>query len=244
MAQRDPNLMDSIGRNCVSNASPLPIAIPERIARPAPGWPAHHSFVTGCRDQNSLRRSSLRAARRVATCARNLARHGRSGDARRPVRCSARRTRNSRALLRRVGAIWHASGRSERSFWPSVLRQLVEWLGRDNHRAALRFIDLAPGGTAWFRRWFGCRCAVDVDVLMGLIERDALIAVNAWCRQQPAALAERLRLKLKPCPDVDDKPPASHRDRGVLIVDRVVMTLASDVHGGTSHVHDRTNAHD
>ena len=140
--------------------------------------------------------------------------------------------------LRRIGAIWHA--RTIRKIILSErLRELIERLGRDNHRAALRFIELAPEDDGE-----GDGDAVDVDALMGLIERDSLIAVNAWCRQQPAALGERLRLKLRPCPDVDDEPPASHRDRGVMIVDRVVMTLAVDLHGETSHVHDRANAHD
>ena len=41
------------------------------------------------------------------------------------------------------------------------------------------------------------------------------------------ALAERLRLKLPPCPEVDEEPPSSHADRGLIIVDRVVMTLTN-----------------
>lgn len=124
------------------------------------------------------------------------------------------------SAVRRIGAIWHAK-KIRKIILAEPLRRLIERLGRDNHRAALRFIDLAPedgdetGGDI-----------TDVDTLLSWIERDGLIAVNAWRRHQPAALAERLRLKLPPCPDVDDEPPASHADRGLIIVDRVVMTLA------------------
>lgn len=132
--------------------------------------------------------------------------------------------------LRRIGAIWHARKIRE-IILSDPLRKLIERLGRENHRAALRLIDLAPEGEAKADQAKAGDGAVDIGVLMGLIEKDALIAINAWCRQQPAALAQRLCQKLPPCPEVDDEPPASHRDRGVLIVDRVVMALASPPQG-------------
>lgn len=122
------------------------------------------------------------------------------------------------SAVRRIGAIWHAH-KIRKIILKDTLRDLIQQLGRDTHRAALRFIDLAPKDDD---------DAPDVETLLGWIERDGLIAVNAWCRHQPACLGERLRLKLPPCPDVDDEPPASHRDRGLLIVDRVVMTLMSE----------------
>lgn len=137
------------------------------------------------------------------------------------------------SALRRIGAIWHA--RTIRKIILSEpLRELIERLGRDNHRAALRFMDLAPEDDVKGSDGEAGDDAVDLDALLGSIDRDALIAVNAWCRQQPAALAERFRLKLRPCPEVDDEPPVSHQDRGAMIVDRVVMTLAADVQAGTN----------
>lgn len=126
--------------------------------------------------------------------------------------------------LRRAGAIWHARS-LRRIILAETLRRLVQRLGRANHRAALRFVDLAPEDNE--RDGIDLE-SPDIDGLMALIERDGLIAVNAWCRHQPAALAARLRLKLPPCPEADDEPPASHRDRGLMIVDRVVTTLAAE----------------
>lgn len=135
--------------------------------------------------------------------------------------------------LRRAGAIWHA--RSIRKIiLAERLRVLVEWLGRDNHRAALRFIDLSPEDALPASGDTGADDETpDLQTLMGRIERDGLITVNAWCRHQPAALAARLRLKLPPCPEVDDEPPETHRDRGLMIVDRVVMSLSADRQNGT-----------
>ncbi|MGI9420100.1 MAG: SctK family type III secretion system sorting platform protein [Geminicoccaceae bacterium] len=129
------------------------------------------------------------------------------------------------SALRRVGAIWHART-IRKIILAERLRELVVWLGRDNHRAALRFIDLAPEEPPGSDDGSDDD-APDLQVLMGRIERDGLMAVNAWCRHQPAALAERLRLKLPPGPETDDEPPATHIDRGLLIVDRVVMSLPS-----------------
>ena len=133
--------------------------------------------------------------------------------------------------LKCVGAIWHA--RSIRQIiLAEPLRQLIEGLGRDNHRAALRHIDLAAEDDA-AAAGNGVdddkQASAEVDKLLDRIERDGLIAVNAWCHHQPAALAGRLRLKLPPCPEVDDEPPASHQDRGLMIVDRVVKTLPADI---------------
>ncbi|MGI9500010.1 MAG: SctK family type III secretion system sorting platform protein [Geminicoccaceae bacterium] len=129
--------------------------------------------------------------------------------------------------LRRIGAIWHAR-KIRNLIMAEPLRQLIEQLGRDNHRTALRLIDLSPEDDP--ANGDG-EAASDVDGLMGWIERDGLIAVNAWCRHQPAALALRLRLKLRPCPEADDEPPARHRDLAVAIVDHVVMTLAAEARG-------------
>ncbi|MEM7042315.1 MAG: SctK family type III secretion system sorting platform protein [Pseudomonadota bacterium] len=127
------------------------------------------------------------------------------------------------SALRRIGAIWHA--RTLRTFiLAEPLRQLMDRLGRDNYQAALRSIDLAPE-TAPDETDDGDR-SPDADRLVDLIERDGLIAVNAWCHQQPAALGARLKLKLRPCPEVDGEPPASLRELGPKIVDRVAMEIA------------------
>ncbi|MDH3660598.1 MAG: Yop proteins translocation protein K [Alphaproteobacteria bacterium] len=129
--------------------------------------------------------------------------------------------------ISRIGAIWHAQ-KIRKLILAEPLRRLIERLGPDNYRAALRFIDLAPEDEDARDGDHAEGGAPDVDLLLGRIERDALIAVSAWRRHQPPALAERLRLKLPPCPEVDDDPPASHADRGLIIVDRVVTTLAAE----------------
>lgn len=132
--------------------------------------------------------------------------------------------------VRRVGAIWHARA-LRRVILKDELAKLVEHLGRDNHRAALRFIDLAPENEADDEGE-----APDLDGLMGRIERAGLASVNGWCRHQPAALAARLKLKLPPCPEVDGEPEGGHRCRGPMIVDRVVMMLEDEATTvGTNH---------
>lgn len=130
--------------------------------------------------------------------------------------------------LRKIGAIWQARN-LRKIILKAPLRELVERLGRDNHRAALRFVDLAPEPVSEPDAF--SVDAPDIEKLMGWIERDGMIAVNAWCRHQPAALAQRLRLKLPPGPETDDEPPASYLDRGPKIVDRVIMLLPAAVEG-------------
>ncbi len=120
-----------------------------------------------------------------------------------------------------VGAIWHAE-RIRRIILAEHLRRLVERLGRDNHRRALRLIDLAApdGGEAG-------EDEPDLDVLFALIERDGIRAINAWCCLQAGAIAGRLRLKLPPGEDADGEPPAAFRERGAMIVDRVAISLTA-----------------
>jgi hypothetical protein len=139
--------------------------------------------------------------------------------------------------LRKIGAIWQARN-IRKIILKEPLRELVEHLGRDNHRAALQFVNLAPE-PASDRDTFSIETP-DIDKLMGLVERDGLIAVNAWCRQQPAALAERLRLKLPPGPETDNEPPARYLERGPKIVDRVVTMLPT---AGEDSVDGRMGAH-
>ena len=124
--------------------------------------------------------------------------------------------------VRRIGAIWHAR-KIRKIILATPLRDLVERLGRDTHRAALRLINLSADDD----NRTGDE-PPDIDTLMGWIERDGLIALNAWCRRQPASLGERLRLKLAPCSESDEEPPASHRERGQMIVDRVVTMLMTE----------------
>lgn len=135
------------------------------------------------------------------------------------------------SALKRVGAIWHAKT-IRKIILAEPLRHLIRQLGRDNHRAALRFIDLAADEEVPNADPSAAdddeQALPHVDKLLGKIERDGLIALNAWCQHQSAALAGRLRLKLPPCPEIDDQPPVSHQDRGLMIVDRVVMTLATE----------------
>lgn len=137
----------------------------------------------------------------------------------------------SRAL-RLAGAIWHAQ-HLRKIILAEPLRALIERLGRDDYRTALGAIDLSPTKDA--------EDDVDdevigVETLMAGIEQDGLLLINAWCRRQPDALAARLKLKLPPCPAVDDEPPALHRDHGEAIVDRVMAVLLSArSSGGDGH---------
>ncbi|MEM8948508.1 MAG: SctK family type III secretion system sorting platform protein [Pseudomonadota bacterium] len=137
--------------------------------------------------------------------------------------------------IQQAGAIWHAKT-IRKIILSEQLRRLIELLGRDNHRAALRFIDLAADDDGT-RGPFGGddQPPLDVEKLLGRIERDGLVAVNAWCRHQPASIAGRLKLKLPPCPEADGDLSADHEELGLRIVDRVVMTLAeappNAVHG-------------
>jgi hypothetical protein len=125
------------------------------------------------------------------------------------------------AMIRRAGAIWHANTISA-IILAQPLRRLVSWLGRDNHRVALRHVQLST--TDAEDAFLGDE--PDIEGLCLAIERDGLICINAWSRHQPEALAKRLRLKLPPGVAVDDMPPATHREQGTLIVDRIIMTMA------------------
>ena len=125
--------------------------------------------------------------------------------------------------LRHVGAIWHARS-LRRIILAEPLRQLMDRLGRNIYQAALRGIDLAPDEAPDVTD--ASETPPDIDRLLDRIERDGLAAVNAWCRQQPAALGARLKLKLRPCPEADGEPTAGHRAYGPIIVDRVSMELA------------------
>jgi hypothetical protein len=128
--------------------------------------------------------------------------------------------------LQTVGAIWQART-IRKIILKAPLRELVERLGRDTHRAALRFVNLAPE-PASDRQAISSETP-DIDKLMRWIERDGLLAANAWCRHQPAALAERLRLKLPPGSEIDGEPPTRYIDRGPKIVDRVIMMLPAAI---------------
>lgn len=165
-----------------------------------------------------LRLSSLLARRfRLAPCC--------AGDLDTPEgRFAQLEGEDLKSALLLAGAIWHAR-RIRKIILAEPLRHLIERLGRHNHRAALRFIDLAADDDAESAAGDDESALPNVETLLGRIERDGLLAVNAWCHHQPAALAGRLRLKLPPCPEADDQPPASHQDRGLMIVDRVVTTL-------------------
>ena len=193
---------------------------PERIAKLLPdGLPAgfRDRLIGSARLRHRL--SSLLARRfRLAPCC--------AGELETPEgRFAQLEGEALNSALRCVGAIWHAR-KIRKIILAEPLRHLIEALGRDNHRAALGLIDLtAEDDAADDGADADGPTPPDVENLLGRIERDGLIAVNAWCHHQPAALAGRLKLKLPPCPEVDDQPPASHRDRGLMIVDCVVMTL-------------------
>lgn len=195
---------------------------PDRVAKLLPdGLPAGFRDRLMGSARLRLRLSSLLARRfRLAPCC--------AGDLETPEgRFAQLEGEALKSALLRTGAIWHA--RKIRKFiLAEPLRHLIDRLGRDNHRAALRFIDLAAEDDTADNDAGDRHATPNVENLLGWIERDGLISVNAWCDHQPAALAGRLKLKLPPCPEVDEQPPASHQDRGLMIVDRVVMTLAAE----------------
>lgn len=124
-------------------------------------------------------------------------------------------------LILGIGAVWHART-LRRIILAAELRELIGKLGRDNHKRALRFADLAPedeGGGAEMP---------DIDSLMVMIRQAGVRAINAWSRHQPAALAARLRLKLPPGDEADAEPSEAQQERGLMIVDRVVMSLSAN----------------
>lgn len=195
---------------------------PDRIGRLLPeGLPVSFRDRLQASPRLRLRLSALLARRyQLETC--------NAADLATPEGCFAQlEGEELMSAVRCVGAIWHARA-IRKVILTEPLRRLIERLGRNNHRAALRFIDLSPDDNDPNEGADSDHATPDIEALLNKIERDGLIAVNAWRRHQPVALAERLRLKLPPGSDVDDEPPASHRDHGLMIVDRVVMTLAAE----------------
>lgn len=132
------------------------------------------------------------------------------------------------AAVRRIGAIWHARTIAA-IILAASLKELIAWLGRDGHQEALRHGKLACVGVD--RDIIGDK--PDIDLLCKAIERDGRHCVVAWCRHQPASLAERLLLKLPPIEDVDGKSLERFRGQGLLIADRVMMEMVAD-HGNNS----------
>lgn len=125
--------------------------------------------------------------------------------------------------IRRIGAIWH--GRTIRAIiLASTLKQLIAWLGRDVHREALCNVNLA--GAELDETILGND--PDIGILCQSIESDGQRCLDMWCRQQPAFLAARLSLKLPPIEDIGVERSAAFRDQGVLIADRVIMSMAVD----------------
>lgn len=117
-----------------------------------------------------------------------------------------------------IGAILHARV-IRKIILADPLRKLIERLGRDIYRAALRHIDLSPVDDD------DQNDPADVDALLKRIDRDGLIAVRVWCQHQPAALAGRLKLKLPRCQKDDHVLSVSDPDHGQKIVDHVVRTF-------------------
>ena len=124
--------------------------------------------------------------------------------------------------IKRIGAIWHARTIAA-IILASALKDLMGWLGRDIYRDALRNVDL------------GADC-VDpdiigdtpkVDQLRQNILRDGQHCIRAWSDHQPAALADRLTLKLDGTADEDRDMPEQFRDRGLMITDRVMLDMVA-----------------
>lgn len=125
-------------------------------------------------------------------------------------------------VIRHIGAVWH--GRTIAAIiLADQLKELIAWLGRDGHRAALRHVTLA--GVDIDQEIIGDK--PNVDLLCQAIERDGQRCVSAWCRHQTASLATRLLLKLPPVPSVDDEPLEPFREQGLLITDRVIMDMVA-----------------
>lgn len=135
--------------------------------------------------------------------------------------------------LRRIGAI--AEARAIRSvILKPALRELIERLGRDTHRCALRFVDLAPEAGS-DRDNDDNDATFSIDGLITTIDRAGLIAARSWSESQPKALAKRLQLKLPPVHQ-DEASEASRARRHAgrhagPIVDAALLTLGEDDHG-------------
>lgn len=123
--------------------------------------------------------------------------------------------------IRRIGAIWHARSVAAIILARS-LKDLVSRLGKETYREALRQADLAGAdldqGIA--------EGTPAIDRLSRNIDRDGQRCIRAWCEHQPISLAQRLILKLDPAADVEDDMQDRFRNRGVIVTDRVMMTMA------------------
>ncbi len=131
------------------------------------------------------------------------------------------------ANLRRIGAIWHARTIAA-IILASALKELIAWLGRDGYREALGQVALA--GADVDRDVIGD--TPYIDHLRRIIERDGRRCVAAWCRHQPAFLANRLMLKLPPDAEDGNELQSRFEEQGVMIADRVMMkAVAGDGNG-------------
>ena len=126
-------------------------------------------------------------------------------------------------VIRRIGAMWHARTIAA-IILKDAVRQLVSWLGRGGYRSALRHVryaraDVIPDVVG---------DQPNIELLCRSIERDGEHCVSAWCRHQPAFLAERLLLKLPPLEELDDQSLEQIQEQGLLIADRVMMEIMAD----------------
>lgn len=140
-----------------------------------------------------------------------------------------------KTALRRIGAISEA--RAIRSvILKPALRELIERLGRDTYRCALRCIDLTPepdvdecgsGGDQFDNDH---DATSSIDELITTIDRAGLIAAKAWSENQPKALAKRLQLKLPPTNQDEASAASRPRRHAGLIVDAALLTLGEVDH--------------
>ncbi len=129
-----------------------------------------------------------------------------------------------RAAIRQIGAIYHARTIAA-IILAGPLKELIDWLGRDVYRKALRHAVLAPIGTDGDITGGQAQ----IEQLCRQIERDGQRCIEAWCRKLPASLGNRLLLKLLPAPADGDGDVDPFSEQGLAIVDRVMREMGDGI---------------
>ncbi len=111
-------------------------------------------------------------------------------------------------VAHQAGTIWHARTIVRVIDGPAV-RGLLASIGSRLRSFAIAHVGSAPEATQ----------PVQIDALPAFIASDGLACLVAWCEVQPAAVGERLILRLGACAVADDR----HRVAGPAIIDTLLL---------------------
>lgn len=111
-------------------------------------------------------------------------------------------------LQRMAGAIWHGQA-LKRIILAEPRRRMAELIGEDALAGAGRNVEVSPAIAS----------PAEPEALAAAIDADGAACLEAWCRAQPAAIAERIRLKRDAeAPD----PTDDHLANGPAVIARAV----------------------